>query len=117
VKGRWLSNNGAVTRQWALAGHGVALKAWIDVCEDVSTGRLVHVLPAFYSESYPIMLVMSASLRLAARMRALGDCLEERFDARLRAHPFPAVAEKPRSVPRAGGRTKQRRVSGRRRRT
>jgi DNA-binding transcriptional LysR family regulator len=93
VKGRWSSNNGAVTRQWALAGHGLALKSWIDVCEDVAAGRLVHVLPAFYSQSYPIMLMMSASLRLATRMRALGDCLAERFEARLRAHPFPAVAE------------------------
>ncbi len=98
VKGRRLSNNGAVTRQWALAGHGVALKAWIDVCEDVAAGRLVHVLPDFHSESYPIMLVMSASLRLAARMRALGDCLAERFEARLRLHPFPAAAEWSRRV-------------------
>jgi DNA-binding transcriptional LysR family regulator len=96
VKGRWSSNNGAVTRQWALAGHGIALKAWIDVCEDVAAGRLVHVLPAFHSESYPIMLVMSAGLRLAARMRALGDCLAERFEARLRAHPFPDAAARPR---------------------
>ena len=92
VKGRWSSNNGAVTRQWALAGHGIALKAWIDVCEDVAAGRLVHVLPGFHSESYPIVLIMSASLRLAARMRALGDCLAERFDSRQRAHPFPAAA-------------------------
>ena len=114
VKGRWLSNNGAVTRQWALAGHGVALKAWIDVCEDVAEGRLVHVLPDFYSDSYPITLVMSASLRLAARMRALGDCLAERFDARLRAHPFPAVAAKPRIVQRSH-RPTQGRAPGRRR--
>jgi DNA-binding transcriptional LysR family regulator len=117
VKGRRLSNNGAVTRQWALAGHGVALKAWIDVCEDVAAGRLVHVLPTFYSDSYPIMLVTSASLRVAARMRALGDCLAERFEARLRAHPFPAAAEKPGSAPRIGGPTNHRRAPGRRRRT
>ena len=102
VKGRWSSNNGAVTRQWALAGHGVALKSWIDVCEDVTAGRLVHVLPNLYSERYPIMLIMSASLRLAARMRALGDCLAERFDARLRAHPFPGIREKPRRTPLPG---------------
>jgi DNA-binding transcriptional LysR family regulator len=97
VKGRWLSNNGAVTRQWALAGHGIALKAWIDVCEDVAAGGLVHVLPDFHSESYPIMLIMSASLRLAARMRALGDCLAERFGSRMRAHPFPAVTGRARA--------------------
>lgn len=100
VKGRWSSNNGAVTRQWALAGHGVALKAWIDVCEDVAAGRLVHVLPDLCSENYPIMLIMSASLRLAARMRALSDCLVERFEARLRAHPFPAAAGRRRGVQR-----------------
>jgi DNA-binding transcriptional LysR family regulator len=103
VKGRWQSNNGAVTRRWALAGHGIALKSWLDVCEDIVAGRLVHVLPGLHSESYPIVLVMPASLRLAARMRALGDCLAERFDARVRSHPFPAGAEKVRGARRARG--------------
>jgi DNA-binding transcriptional LysR family regulator len=96
VKGRWQSNNGAVARRWALAGHGIALKSWLDVCEDIVAGRLVHVLPGLHSESYPIVLVMPVSLRLAARMRALGDCLAERFDARMRAHPFPAARRRSR---------------------
>jgi DNA-binding transcriptional LysR family regulator len=98
VNGRWQSNNGAITRRWALAGHGIALKSWIDVCEDIAAGRLVHVLPGLHSESYPIVLVMPASLRLAARMRALGDCLAARFDARVRAHPFPDDASRMRSA-------------------
>jgi hypothetical protein len=94
------SKNGSVTRQWALAGHGIALKAWIDVCEDVAAGRLVHILPDFRSETYPIMLIMSATLRLAARMRALGDCLAERFDSRLRPTRFRLLLKK-RGAPRA----------------
>jgi hypothetical protein len=109
-------------KQWCrhpamgLGGHGIALKAWIDVCEDVTAGRLVHVLPDFHSAPYPIVLIMSASLRLAARMRALGDCLAERFDSRLRAYPFPAVAEKARSTKGAGGPARDGQARGRRRR-
>jgi DNA-binding transcriptional LysR family regulator len=92
--GRRLADNGALTRRWALAGHGIALKSWIDVCEDVAQGRLARVLPGVIGESYPLTLVMSPGVRLATRMRTLGDWLVERFAARMRQFPFPDRPER-----------------------
>jgi DNA-binding transcriptional LysR family regulator len=88
VRGRRLSDSGATTRRWALAGYGIALKSWLDVAEDVAQGRLVRVLPGYASESYPLTLAMSSGMRLASRMRALGECLSERFTARGRQLPL-----------------------------
>jgi DNA-binding transcriptional LysR family regulator len=88
VAGRRLSDSGALTRRWALAGHGITMKAWIDVCDDVASGRLVHLLPAVASGSYPLTLVMAPGAHRARRMRALGDWLAERFADRARRHPL-----------------------------
>jgi DNA-binding transcriptional LysR family regulator len=90
VTGRRLADSGATTRRWALAGHGIAFKPWLDVCDDVAMGRLVRVLPGVASEPYPLTLAMSSGVRLAGRMRALGDWLVERFSVRVQQHPFPA---------------------------
>jgi DNA-binding transcriptional LysR family regulator len=89
VEGRRLSDNGATTRRWAIAGHGIALKAWLDIAQDVAQGRLVRILPGYASESYPLTLAMSSGVRLAARMRALGAWLTERLTARVLQFPFP----------------------------
>ena len=41
VKGRWQSNNGAVTRRWALSGNGIAMKSWLQTSpQDVVCPRL-----------------------------------------------------------------------------
>lgn len=91
VRGRRLSDNGATTRRWAVAGHGIAFKTWLDVGEDVAQGRLVRVLPGYASESYPLTLAMSSGVRLAGRMRALGEWLLEQLRSRMRQYPFPGV--------------------------
>ena len=36
------TNDGALLRQWAIAGHGIAYKSWIDIAEDVEQGRLQY---------------------------------------------------------------------------
>ena len=89
VAGRRLSDSGATTRRWALLGHGIALKAWFDVCEDLAAGRLVRVLPGVSSERYPLALAISPGVRHAARMRALGAWLAERFAQHARRYPCP----------------------------
>lgn len=85
---RRASDSGAVTRRWALAGHGIALKAWLDVAEDVAQGRLVRVLPSLLSGPYPLTLAMSAGVRLAGRMRALGDFLADQLTQRTKRYPL-----------------------------
>jgi DNA-binding transcriptional LysR family regulator len=89
VAGRRLSDSGAITRRWALAGHGITVKAWIDVCEDVAHGRLVRVLPEVTGGSYPLTLVTTPGARQSRRIRAVGDWLAERFAARVRRYPLP----------------------------
>jgi len=38
------SNDGALIRQWAVDGHGIAMKSHIDVANDIDANRLVQVL-------------------------------------------------------------------------
>jgi DNA-binding transcriptional LysR family regulator len=39
------SNDGAVIREWALAGQGVVIRSEWDIADDLATGRLKEVLP------------------------------------------------------------------------
>lgn len=42
-----VSNDGAIIRQWALAGSGIAYKSIWDVKQDLTTGKLLTVLDDF----------------------------------------------------------------------
>lgn len=79
---RRTADNGLVAREWALAGHGIAMKAALDVADDLDAGRLVQVLPHLRSQPYPLVLALAAGTHLSARVRALGDFLLERLAAR-----------------------------------
>lgn len=81
-------DNGLVARQWALDGHGIALKSQLDVAADLAAGRLVRVLPQVVSLPYPLVLALAPGSHLSARMRALGDFLQ----ARLRAFDGDGIA-------------------------
>lgn len=76
---RRTSDSGLVTREWALAGHGIALKSRLDVADDLAAGRLLRVLPALRSAPYPLVLALAAGTHLSARVRALGDFLQSRL--------------------------------------
>jgi DNA-binding transcriptional LysR family regulator len=73
------ADNGLVARQWALDGHGIALKSRLDVADDLRAGRLKQVLPDLQSLPYPLLLVLARGTHLSARMRALGDFLQDRL--------------------------------------
>lgn len=72
-------DNGLVARQWAVDGHGIALKSRLDVAADLAAGRLVQVLPQLQSPPYPLQLVLARGTHLSARMRVLGDFLRGRL--------------------------------------
>lgn len=72
-------DNGLVARQWAVDGHGIALKSRLDVAADLAAGRLVQVLPQLQSPPYPLQLVLARGTHLSARMRVLGDFLQGRL--------------------------------------
>jgi len=62
-------NNGEITHQWALDGHGIILRSTWDVAADLKEGRLIRVLPEFQQDAdisavYPLRLTESAKVRV-----------------------------------------------------
>ncbi|MFJ2539287.1 LysR family transcriptional regulator [Pseudomonas sp. NPDC087614] len=78
VDGDYLSDDGEVARRWALAGHGIAYKAWLDVAEDVRAGRLVTLFDDWQGESVPFNLLCPHRLQVSEKVRVLQAFLRER---------------------------------------
>lgn len=73
------SNDGVVLREWALAGHGIAFKAWLDVAQDLASGALVDVLPDWRGEPMPLYLMLPGRGPRPARVQRLTAALVEAF--------------------------------------
>ncbi len=71
VKGDRMANDGAVVREWAVAGLGIAYKCWLDVRQDLAAGRLVRVLPQYQGDSVPLNAVYPHRNNIAPRIRSL----------------------------------------------
>lgn len=65
------ANNGDVLRSAALDGVGVALQPTFVVGEDLSTGKLFELLPAFRSRSVGVYGVYPTRRHVPAKTRAL----------------------------------------------
>lgn len=77
-----LCGDGYLARRWALSGMGIALKSLFDVIDDLEAGRLVHVLPAFVSESMAVHAVFPSRRFQRARVRALYAAIAPHFATR-----------------------------------
>jgi DNA-binding transcriptional LysR family regulator len=75
------TNDGAVAREWAVAGYGIALKSIWDIGADLRAGRLIVLLPQWRSADVPVHALYPRTRYLAPRVRALLDFLVERFSA------------------------------------
>ena len=84
VHGNRRADDGALVRQWALQGHGIADKSRLDVAPDLADGTLVELMPAWHSEPIPLQAVIPAREHMPLRVRRLLDALAEKF-ARLDA--------------------------------
>lgn len=71
VKGDRMANDGAVVREWAVAGLGIAYKCWLDVRQDLEAGRLVRVLPQYQGDSVPLNAVYPHRNNVAPRICSL----------------------------------------------
>jgi len=81
VRGDYLSDDGEVARRWALAGHGIAYKAWLDVAEDVRAGRLVTLFDDWHGESVPFNLLCPHRVQVSERVKVLQAFLRQRCEA------------------------------------
>ncbi|AZQ13241.1 LysR family transcriptional regulator [Shewanella khirikhana] len=88
VSGRYVANDGAVIRDWALAGKGIAFKSWLDVAKDVHAGRLVNLFPRAQTDSVPLQLVYLQTDYPSMKLRRVSDFLAERIQAFERAFPL-----------------------------
>lgn len=73
------SDDGAMVRQWALDGLGVAVKSRLDVLADLRAGRLVQLLPQWRGEDIPLHAVLPGKRHQTMRVRRLVDELVRRF--------------------------------------
>jgi DNA-binding transcriptional LysR family regulator len=75
VRGDRVANDGALVRQWCLAGHGIILKSELDVGPDIRAGYLVELLPGYAPPPTPLQLLFPPSRAQPRRVRALADRL------------------------------------------
>ncbi|WP_448102468.1 LysR family transcriptional regulator [Luteibacter jiangsuensis] len=83
VTGNRVSDDGELTRRWALAGHGIAYKSHADVAADLKAGRLVDLFPGM-GERSPLNLVTAHRTQLTLAVQQLRDFLRERLGDRVR---------------------------------
>lgn len=79
VAGRLECNDGAVLRDWALAGRGLAWRSLWEVEADLAAGRLATVLDDFAAPLMGIYAVFPQRKHLALRVRLLIDHLRNHY--------------------------------------
>jgi DNA-binding transcriptional LysR family regulator len=75
VGGAVMTNDGDVAVQWALAGHGILMRAEWDLAQHLRSGRLKPVLETYQTPPADIYAVYPQRHQLSARVRAFVDFL------------------------------------------
>ena len=84
VTGRYESDDGDVLTDWALAGHGVALKPVFEVAEHLKTGRLVPVATRTPPEPIQMACLFTHRRRQDPKTRLFMEFMIERVSAIVR---------------------------------
>lgn len=79
VRGSLSTNDGEIAVNWALAGHGIVLRAEWDIARYLRSGRLRQVLDGYETPGADIHLVYPQRHQLSARVRAFADHLGGHF--------------------------------------
>ncbi|TDV33576.1 LysR family transcriptional regulator [Paraburkholderia caballeronis] len=73
------TNDGALAREWAVDGYGIAMKSIWDIGADLQAGRLTILLPEWNTPHVPVHALYPHTRYMAPRVRVLLDFLVERF--------------------------------------
>ncbi|HYP72020.1 MAG TPA: LysR substrate-binding domain-containing protein [Variovorax sp.] len=73
TRGNLTTNDGEIAVTWALDGHGVLMRAEWDIDRYLRSGRLVQILPHYYTPDADVYAVYPQRHQLAARVRAFVD--------------------------------------------
>lgn len=79
TRGNLATNDGEIAVSWALDGHGILMRAEWDIERYLRSGRLVQVLPQYYTPDADIYAVYPQRHQSVARVRALVDFLVVSF--------------------------------------
>jgi LysR family transcriptional activator of dmlA len=82
VTGSLSCNNGEISHQWAVDGHGIILRSMWDVRKSIKEGRLARVLPNYVEEA-DISAVYPVRLKESAKVRVCVQFLEQRLKSDL----------------------------------
>ena len=80
VRGNRVANDGALVRQWCLAGYGIMLKSELDVGADIRAGNLVELLAAYAPPPTPLQMLFPPSRSPPRRVQALAEQLALRLN-------------------------------------
>ncbi|KQW76316.1 LysR substrate-binding domain-containing protein [Methylibium sp. Root1272] len=73
TRGNLTTNDGEIAVNWALDGHGILMRAEWDIERHLRNGRLVQVLPQYFTPDADIHAIYPQRHQLAARVRAFVD--------------------------------------------
>lgn len=79
VRGRLSTNDGEIAVNWALAGHGILMRAEWDIARYLRNGRLKPVLENYRTPPADIHVVYAPRHQNSARLRAFVDFLAAHF--------------------------------------
>jgi len=82
VRGNLATNDGEIAVNWALAGHGIVLRAEWDIARYLRSGRLKQVLENWQAPPADIHAVYSVRHQATVRVRAFVDHLAQEFGRR-----------------------------------
>lgn len=82
TRGSLTTNDGEIAVSWALDGHGILMRAEWDIERHLRNGRLVQVLPQYYTPDADIHAVYPQRHQLVARVRAFVDFVALSLNAR-----------------------------------
>jgi LysR family transcriptional regulator, transcriptional activator for dmlA len=80
IRGNLTTNDGEIAVNWGLEGHGILMRAEWDIDRYLKNGRLVQVLPQYYTPDADIHAVFPQRHQLAARVKAFVDFVALAFD-------------------------------------
>jgi LysR family transcriptional activator of dmlA len=81
VRGNLNTNDGEIAVNWALAGHGILMRAEWDIAKYLRSGRLRQVLENWQTPPADIHAVYPQRLQTAARVRVFVDFVVAAFSA------------------------------------
>ncbi len=80
VRGKLSTNDGEIAVNWALAGHGIVMRAEWDIARYLRSGRLKPVLENYRTPPADIHAVYPQRHQVSARVRAFVDFLATHFE-------------------------------------